>query len=194
MRCGANQHLFNQPNNWNATLQYFFNNFEQLKFCFSLLLLLPLLNYIDLLLLFIHYVSVVFLLLQNRTDQNRGGKEMFSLPLSSAPSACCCLLMVVYCCCCCLCFDHGTKGTKCRLCGAREHFLSQWLVVVVPQFLACCGAGLLARSTIPPSLDNFWTIGRQPTLEPPDLRDYLPLLFLFLPEIWIWLWIKLRWI
>ena len=49
-----------------------------------------------------------------------------------------------------------------------------------------------------PSSDNFWTIGGQPTLEPPDLRDYLrlfqvlaaPLLFqniflLFPPFIYI---------
>ena len=56
--------------------------------------------------------------------------------------------------------------------------------------LACCCPTILGllwelvcwqRSTIP-SLDNFWTIGRQPTLEPPDLRDYLPLLFLLLPK------------
>ena len=51
----------------------------------------------------------------------------------------------------------------------------QFLVVRLLQFLACCGAGLLVGGQQSPSSDNFWTIGGQPTLEPPDLRDYLRL-------------------
>ena len=60
----------------------------------------------------------------------------------------------------------------------------QFLVVRLLQFSACCGAGLLVGGQQSPSSDNFWTIGGQPTLEPPDLRDYLGRrLFFPLPSI-----------
>ena len=84
--------------------------------------------------------------------------------------------------CWCFCFlTTGQKGQSGRpvlknIFSASGLLLSHnsWLVVK----LVCW-----RRSTIP-SLDNFWTIGGQPTLEPPDLRDYLGRrLFFLLPSI-----------
>ena len=100
------------------------------------------------------------------------------------------------CCCCCLLLLSWRKRTKAA--RAAEHFLPRCpaglllsLLSGTKRLACCCPTipGLLwelvcwRRSTIP-SLDNFWTIGGQPTLEPPDLRDYLGRrLFFLLPSI-----------